>query len=387
MTRTRRTRTGRLLRLAGACALALGLATGTLPAAHGADDPQAAPQAGAQAATYTNPVSAGTVDTFPDPTMIRGKDGLWYAYGTQNPVFQSKGEDGERILPILRSADLVHWDYAGEVFTPATQPAWQGGSRLWAPDIRYFDGHYSLYYSVPGAGTVAIATAPTPTGPWTDGGSVLPSPSGCPSGNIDQAQFTDTDGQPYLYWGSYDTICVAKLSPDRTRTQGAVTQVARGRRVEGGFTVHRGGYYYLFYSDAGCCSGAFSGYQVKVGRATSPTGPFLDDQGTDLNALTSKAGFVAGANGNRWIGPGHNGIQTDLSGQDWLVYHGIPSESPDLAPASGGTLNLSRRPLLIDRLDWINGWPVLRAGAAPPTPPRPPPSPPGPPEAPSTTAP
>ena len=362
MRRTLRRAAARLVRAAGSAALLLGLTAVPVPAAHGAS---AAVPAVSSTPTYTNPVTAGTVDTFPDPSTIRGKDGLWYAYGTQNPVFQSKGEDGERILPILRSADLVHWDYAGDVFTPATRPAWQNGSRLWAPDIRYFDGHYSLYYSVPGAGTVAIATAPTPTGPWTDGGSVLPTPSGCPSGNIDQAQFTDTDGQPYLYWGSYDTICVAKLTGDRTRTQGAVTQVARGRRTEGAFVVHRDGYYYLFYSDAGCCSGAFSGYQVKVGRATSPTGPFLDDGGTDLNALTSKAGFVAGANGNRWIGPGHNAVQTDLSGQDWLVYHGIPSEAPDLAPAAGGSLKLSRRPMLIDRLDWINGWPVLRAGAGP----------------------
>ncbi|CAM5724913.1 Arabinan endo-1,5-alpha-L-arabinosidase OS=Streptomyces antimycoticus OX=68175 GN=SSPO_090880 PE=3 SV=1 [Streptomyces antimycoticus] len=142
------------------------------------------------------------VDTFPDPVMIRGKDGLWYAYGTQNPVFQSKGEDGERMLPILRSADMAHWEYAGEVFTPETKPAWHKGARLWAPDIRYVNGHYNLYYSVSSGNTVGVATAPTPTGPWTDQGAVLPSPSGCATGNIDQAQFTDEGGQPYLYWGA-----------------------------------------------------------------------------------------------------------------------------------------------------------------------------------------
>lgn len=323
--------------------------------------------AGAQptAATYRNPVTAGVVDTFPDPTVVRGKDGSWYAFGTQNPVFQSRGEDGERMLPILRSADLVNWSYAGQVFTPATQPAWHNGSRLWAPDIRYVNGRYHVYYSVPGRDTVGLATAPTPTGPWTDVGAVLPNPSGCPTFTIDQALFTDTDGTHYLYWGSYDTICVARMNADATRVTGAVTQVARGRRVEGGFVVKRGGFYYLFYSDAGCCDGAFSGYQVKVGRATSPAGPFADDEGVGLMALTSKGGIVAGANGNRWIGPGHNGLVTDLSGQDWLVYHGIPSDNPDLRPASGGTLKLTRRPMLIDRLDWVGGWPVLRAGAGP----------------------
>ncbi|MGP3925077.1 family 43 glycosylhydrolase [Streptomyces sp. 8N616] len=316
--------------------------------------------------TYANPVTAGAVDTFPDPVMIRGKDGYWYAYGTQNPVFQSKGrEDGERMLPILRSADLVHWDYAGEVFTPRTQPAWHKGSRLWAPDIRYVDGLYTLYYSVVGVANIGVATAPTPTGPWTDRGAVLPSPSGCPAGNIDQAQFTDKGGRPYLYWGSYDTLCVAKMNGDRTRIEGPVTQVARGRRMEGGFVVRRGGYYYLFYSDAGCCDGAYSGYQVKVGRATKPTGPFVDDEDVDLMDLTSKGGIVVGANGNRWIGPGHNSLQTDLSGQDWLVYHGIPSDHPDMKLTSGGKVKPTRRPMLIDRLDWIDGWPVVRAGAGP----------------------
>ncbi|MFF1567926.1 family 43 glycosylhydrolase [Streptomyces sp. NPDC058293] len=340
--------------------------------------PPAAPSAFAQepapAGTYTNPVTQGVVDTFPDPSIIRGKDGSWYAFGTQNPVFQSKGEDGERMLPILRSADMVHWTYAGQVFTPNTQPAWHKGSRLWAPDIRYSAGAYQLTYSVPDRNTVGLATAPTPTGPWTDKGAVLPDPSGCATGNIDQAQFTDQDGTPYLYWGSYDTICAAKLNSDRTRIQGAVTEVAKGRRMEGSYVVRHGGYYYLLYSDAGCCDGAFSGYQVKAGRATSPLGPFKDDEGVELTAPTSKGAIVAGANGNRWIGPGHNAVQTDLAGQDWLVYHGIPSDDPDLDRFTGLDRQLSRRPMLIDRLDWIDGWPVLRAGAGPSDGPQPAPA-------------
>ncbi|MEW2041558.1 family 43 glycosylhydrolase, partial [Streptomyces sp. NPDC005534] len=320
--------------------------------------------AGGATATYTNPVTAGTVDTFPDPSMIRGKDGYWYAYGTQNPVFQTKGQTAERILPVLKSADLTHWTYAGEVFTPQTQPAWHGGSRLWAPDIRYTDGRYNLFYSVPDKDTVGVATAPTPTGPWTDGGAVLPADSGCATGDIDEAQFTDVGGQPYLYWGSYDTICVARMNGDRTRVEGAVTEVAQGRRVEGGFVVRRDGYYYLFYSDAGCCDGAYSGYQVKVGRSTSPTGPFTDDRGVDLMSPVSKGGIVVGGS-DRWIGPGHNALQTDLAGQDWLVYHAIPANDPDLDPVPGIDRTLSRRPMAIDRLDWIDGWPVLRAGAGP----------------------
>jgi arabinan endo-1,5-alpha-L-arabinosidase len=336
-----------------------------LPATPAAAAPVARPRA---AATYTNPVSAGTVDTFPDPAIIRAKDGRWYAYGTTNPIRNSAGENGEHILPMMSSEDMVHWTYVGDVYPVTAQPSyWPAGTRAWAPDIRWFNGLYHLTYAL-STGGIALVTSPDPTGPWTDHGVIVPADSGCPSGTIDQAMFTDTDNTYYLYWGSYDTICVAKMNADATGITGPVTQVGRGRRMEGGFVVHRGGYYYLFYSDGGCCDGAFSGYTVKVGRATSPLGPFTSPGGLDLRELTSKDGIVVAGTGNGWVGPGHNAIATDLAGQDWLVYHGIPQADPDFPPvtgANGATLNLTKRPLLIDRLDWIGGWPIVRAGAGP----------------------
>lgn len=324
----------------------------------------------AAAGTYANPVTAGVVDTFPDPAVIRGKDGAWYAYGTTNPVFNSAGEAGEHILPVLRSTDLVEWSYVGDVYSAdAPKPAyWAAGTRPWAPDIRYVDGAYHLTYSLSNGG-VALLTAETPTGPWTDRGLLIRGGgvAGCPTGNIDQAMFTDSDGTHYLYWGSYDVICVSEMTADATALTGEPTQLAQGRRMEGGFVVQRDGWYYLMYSDAGCCDGAFSGYTVKVGRSESPRGPFVDDHGVDLMALSSKGGFVLQSNGNGFAGPGHNAIQTDLSGQDWLVYHAIPTADPDFPPVDtrAGRLTLSKRPMMLDRLDWIDGWPVVRAGAGP----------------------
>ncbi|MFD7310766.1 family 43 glycosylhydrolase [Promicromonospora sp. NPDC059942] len=320
--------------------------------------------------TYTNPVTAGVTDTFPDPAVIRGKDGAWYAYGTQNPVFNSQGEAGERILPILRSMDLVTWEYAGEVIQPDDVPTtWRANSRAWAPDIRYVDGEYLLTYGL-STGGLAVATAPTPTGPWEHRDELLvPSApiDGCPTGNIDQALFTDDDGTLYLYWGSYDVVCVSELTPGAGELTGPVTQVAQGRRMEGAYVVRHDDLYYLMYSDAGCCEGAFSGYTVKVGRSASPRGPFVDDDGTDLMAESSKGGYVLTSNGNGFAGPGHHSVVTDLAGQDWMAYHAIPTADPDFPPVDtrNGVLNLSKRPLMIDRLDWIDGWPVVNAGAGP----------------------
>jgi arabinan endo-1,5-alpha-L-arabinosidase len=63
-------------------------------------------------------------------------------------------------------------------------------------------------------------------------------------------------------------------------------------------------------------------------------------------------------NGNRWVGPGHNSVFEDLSGQSWTVYHAVDRNDPYFADAVGFT----KRPVLLDPLDWVNGWPTVRGG-------------------------
>lgn len=41
-------------------------------------------------------------------------------------------------------------------------------------------------------------------------------------------------------------------------------------------------YYYLFVNWDVCCGGINSTYNIRVGRSSSPTGPFLDKDGIDL---------------------------------------------------------------------------------------------------------
>jgi arabinan endo-1,5-alpha-L-arabinosidase len=102
----------------GVTALVIVAASGVSSAA---TRPVANSASAAAATTYTNPISAGTVDTFPDPAMIRGKDGYWYAYGTTNPILFSKGDGVEHTLPMLRSPDMMTWTYVGDAYTVANQ--------------------------------------------------------------------------------------------------------------------------------------------------------------------------------------------------------------------------------------------------------------------------
>jgi arabinan endo-1,5-alpha-L-arabinosidase len=301
--------------------------------------------------------------------MIKAKDGYWYAYGTSDPLREGEGE--YHLLPMARSDDLVNWEYVGDAFDETTAPKWMAVPEMWAPDIRYLDGRYHLYYVVTDTtesdhefdNAIGVATAPTPTGPWTDSGAPLVGPRPGAEGDylwtFDPSQFTDKDGTKYLYFGSYyGGIFVTKLSRNGLEKVGRFTMVAIDNRYEGGYVVRHGRYYYLFASSGDCCAGPTTGYTVFVGRATNPLGPFVDRAGIPLTASRVGGTTVVSPNGNKWVGTGHNSIVTDLSGRDWFVYHAIDRDDAFLDEPFG----VNERPMLIDRLDWIDGWPTVRHG-------------------------
>ena len=326
----------------------------------------------ADAPTYVNPVSKTFADTFADPSVIRGKDGWWYSYGTSDPL--REGEHAPHRIPIARSRDLVQWTHVGDAFTAASMPTGaEPDAGLWAPDIRYVDGQYRLYDVVTQStvtpdsddNAIGMATAPTPSGPWTDSGQPVVGPRPGNGGYLwtfDPSVVSDRDGSQWIFYGSYNGgVWVAPLDAAGTRTTGAARMVAIDNKFEGAYVVRHGRYWYLFASTANCCAGPTTGYSVQVGRSRDLRGPYVDAQGTPL--LASRAGGtpVLNQNGNRWIGAGHNAIARDVRGRDWIVYHAIDRSDPYL----DGTDGINERPMLLDRLDWVDGWPVVRAGRGP----------------------
>jgi arabinan endo-1,5-alpha-L-arabinosidase len=63
-------------------------------------------------------------------------------------------------------------------------------------------------------------------------------------------------------------------------------------------------------------------------------------------------------NGNRWVGVGHNSVFQDAAGRWWTMYHAVDRGDPYFAEDPGFT----KRPAMLDPLDWVNGWPAVRAG-------------------------
>ncbi len=394
------------LSVLGAVAAALLLAVPVSPA-HSAAAPLA-PTTG----TYTNPIIPQTT---PDPAVIKALDGYYYLIPTAD--YWQNGA-GYHLLPIWRSSDLVNWTFVGNAF-PA-RPAWiDPNAGVFAPDLQYYNHKYYMYYvaantnPLPAYGTtggsaIGVATADTPAGPWTDagpaaGGSyqtgpIVP-PRPCLGTNcggpyfatIDPAEFTDQDGQKYLYYGSYfGGTLVQKLAPDGLHTEGAAIQIGHWDRYEGTYVVRHDyngqRYYYNFSSAADCCRGPNTAYSVEVNRATSPLGPFVDQNGFPMlqpgpapastDSAQDPAGKNVGAqgggyptlkqNGNRWQGVGHNALITDLSGQDWIVYHGVDKNNGWVNGYDASVGAITYRQALLDRLDWTaDGWPIVNSGNGP----------------------
>ena len=332
----------------------------------------AVPGAGAgPTPTYHNAVSASFADTFADPAVIQAKDGWWYAYSTADPL-RSGDEPG--IMHIARTRDFVTWQYQGTVFNEGNRPSWATAtSGLWAPDVRYVNGRYVIYFTVtdttlnPGDDSaIGVATSPSPVGPWTPTEKPVIAPRPAPGGGFfwtfDPAMFTDVDGTSYLYYGSYfGGVFVRKLAADGVTPVGDATQVAINDRYEGSYVVRHGGWYYFMGSSANCCAGPGTGYSVFSGRSRSPLGPFRDADGIRLDQSRVGGTILVTQNGNRWIGAGHHAIATDASGRDFVVYHALDRNEPWLNEPFG----INRRPMLLDRIDWIDGWPRTRAGAGP----------------------
>jgi len=326
--------------------------------------------------TYRNPLNIaipgqGRMTNCADPAVLRGQrpgDTGWYAYCSSDAL--SDKDTKVHLIPMLTSPDLVHWKYVGDALT--ITPAWvDTGSPLQSPEVKYFNNHYYLYYAAPetvaGGGAVGVLTSDNPAGPWTDGGGPVVEPHAPPCCPYDKMSISgptvvDDSSQRYIFYGGFfGGIEARKLSADGLHSVAASqSQITIDNEFEGARIVKHGGYYYLFVSAGNCCNGPLSGYGVFAGRSTKVLGPYVDRTGHSLMDGRAGSSPVLSMNGNRWVGGGHGAVVTDFSGQNWFLYAAIDRSHPYLAGA--GVPRHDKRQLMMDPLDWINGWPIVRGG-------------------------
>lgn len=303
------------------------------------NDPGTGEEPSDKTETYKNPVIPKSL---PDPTIMKAEDGYFYLYATEDihntPIFQSK--------------NLTDWKLLGTAFTDATRPSWEPNGGIWAPDINYINGQYVLYYSLSVWGGewtcgIGVAVSDSPKGPFTDKGPMFRSNSIGVKNSIDQFYIED-NGKKYLIWGSFHGIYCIELADDGLSVKpGAEKVQISGTATEGSYVHKRGKYYYLFGSNGTCCDGANSSYRTVVGRSESLFGPYVDKSGQSM--MDNHYEIVIHGN-DKFVGTGHNSeIVTDDDGNDWIFYHAYIKSNPGMG-----------RVLLMDQVNWVDDWPVVK---------------------------
>jgi arabinan endo-1,5-alpha-L-arabinosidase len=234
---------------------------------------------------------------------------------------------------------------------------------FWAPDVLYVSNRYFLYYSVSTFGSqvsaIGLATNPTldpadPSYHWTDQGPVITSTNGLAYNTIDPSLARDAAGNLWLCFGSYwNGIYLTQLDPAtglRIAPNAPTYRLADSGSIEASYLYRRGSYYYLFCNWGSCCDGVDSTYNIRVGRSTSITGPYLDKNG--VNMVNGGGTLFMRASG-RYVGPGHVGILSE-GGTLLLTHHYYDANSWDNGYQAYGSPRFAMLPL-----SWTaDGWPV-----------------------------
>lgn len=290
---------------------------------------------------YRNPLF--TEFSLPDPDVIRADDGYFYLYATEH----DRKDLNMRNVPIMRSSDLMNWTRVGAMFTDQNHPQiTNGNAGIWAPSINRIGNKYVCYYSQPGDNykhAIGIAVSDSPTGPFEDHGKLIDSDEQGVDISID-AYLYQENGRNYLFWGSFRNISVLELTEDGMAIKNKETQKRRevaGGQYEATVVVKRDGWYYLILSTGDYSKGGT--YRLVVGRSQNLFGPYVDKDGNDMMSVHDE--LVLQGN-DTFSSPGHcSRLITDDNGQDWILYHAYTNE-------------LDYRCLMLDRINWVDGWPV-----------------------------
>lgn len=210
----------------------------------------------------------------PASLVYNGRVYLYCSNDDENLTTDDGGYDMTSIV-CVSSSDLKNWTDHGIVFKVPRDAAWAGLS--WAPSAVERDGKFYLYFGN-GAGGIGVASADSPTGPFTDpiGQRLISSdtPGVLPADNMwlfDPMTFVDDDGQAYMYFGGNgeDNLRVIRLNNDMISVDGAATQFHVPYFFEAAWMHKHNGTYYFSYS-----TNPTNGMRIDYMTSDNPTSDF-----------------------------------------------------------------------------------------------------------------
>ncbi|MEU2774037.1 family 43 glycosylhydrolase [Streptomyces sp. NPDC007162] len=293
-----------------------------------------------------NPVIRGFA---PDPSLVRAGD--WYYVA--NSSFE-----WFPTIPIHRSRDLAHWEYAGHVEGAAPGGSLAGvpdSGGIWAPSLSWDGARFWVVYSiVRSVGTpyfdqdTYVSTAPEVSGPWAP-------PRRVPSHGFDPALYHE-NGRVWLLnlqndhrpGGDRFAGIVATELDRRTLAPVGTTHLLlqHDRLIEGPKLLKHDGWYVLVLAEGG------TGFEhgVRVARSRNLTGPYELDERPLLTAREDPEWPLQKA--------GHAELVETPEGE-WYLSH---LTARPLSTPEGPRCPLGRE-TAIQAVTWdADGWPRLRHG-------------------------
>ena len=382
MTRRVRTRPALALITAGL------LAGGVLSAASAWAEPPSEPPA---------PVFADV--TVHDPSIVTSGDDIW-AFGSHGASAHTTDLMSwqQHTVDLSQNPDNALFD---DVYAELAETfEWAQTSTLWAADvIQLPDGRYAMYYNACEGSSprsaLGLAVSDDVDGPYENQGILLKSGMTGESENpgetydgrvhpntVDPDAFYDANGDLWMVYGSYSggifLLQLDAATGEPLPGQGYGTHLVGGNhsRIEAPTIQYDAetGYYYLYLSFGGL--DVTGGYDVRVARSQSVTGPYLDAQGNDMRDVKSDpslplfddvsiqpygvklmGGHLFGRElgdpgtgpGTGYVSPGHTSWYRDPdTGRTFLVFHAR-------FPGAGELHEVRVHQM------WMNadGWPVV----------------------------
>jgi beta-xylosidase len=288
--------------------------------------------------------ATNSIGDFPDPFVLADAGGF-YAYATNA---------NDRHVQLLHSTDLQSWRALPDAMPALASWVRQPVPHVWAPEVIKLGKRYVLYYTAHDRASdrqcVGAAVSASPAGPFVDTAS---KPLVCQAdlgGTIDASPLLD-GGRLYLYFKSDGNCCdkpthifAQELRPDGLGVVGEPTRlltngrVWEGKVIEAPTMVIRDGKYLLLYSANDFGNGSYAaGYASCAG----PAGP----------CQPADTPFLKSSLDTKLFGPGHQSV-FQAGGKDYIAYHAWELK-PDGKRGD-------RRLLYIDKLDWVDGRPVVK---------------------------
>jgi beta-xylosidase len=255
----------------------------------------------ADRATADEPANSPIRGHFADPALV-AFDGRYYVY----PTTDGHEQWAATSFRAFSSPDLLEWTDHGVVLDLARDVAW-ASAYAWAPAAVARDGRYFLYFTADG-GSIGVASAPSPLGPFRDLGRPLIEEGSFTGRAIDPSAFVDADGSAFLYWGN-GTAHGVRLNPDMVSFDpSAVASWNPAGFREAAHVHRRGAVYYLSWSVDDTRD---ENYHVRYATGRGPLGPW-----TDQGVLVEKAvdrGILA---------TGHHSVLNVPGTDEWVIaYH------------------------------------------------------------------